>query len=395
MNRLVLLLPLFLLAAACAPCAEETPKDTARKALPEARTGRKYEKPSIQRFWASVEYVATWTKDQPAPGFPLLTVGNITVPGSGALGNPATRELYHPGDTGFGITHGVQARIGAWLDDNRKWGVEAEGFWSPRRRKNTEVVVSPAGNLMVGFPLFDPLANRESFNAFTFPGATVENNYKREQALWSAGLRGVYDFHRGARWDLAASAGFKTVTLEDEYAVRYGITTPGTSLFGVDRIETANKFYGAEFGLRALYHAGRFHAEIAPRLALGANLQDLDIHAAQYLVVGGVTVLAAQGVLFALPGSNIGGHQRTRFGLIPGVDLKAGVDITKRLEFNAGLAFSYWQSVIRASDQLDRRLNITMTAFSPARVGPRVPAVLYDTTDFWSLGLTAGFKVKF
>ena len=90
--------------------------------------------------------------------------------------------------------------------------------------------------------------------------------------------------------------------------------------------------------------------------------------------------------------------------IVPGVislilfGLKLGIDVTDHLRIFAGYDFLYLSSVVRPGDQIDLNVSPSFrpTIFGPgAGGGPRQPAVLYRTSDYWAQGFNFGLMYRY
>src|SRR2546425_12913344 len=75
-----------------------------------------------ERFHARAEYLSWWTKDGPER-VPLVTDGRLSTPG--------TRVFMGGEDIDVGRRDGARLTLGYWLTPDRRWGLEASGFYLP------------------------------------------------------------------------------------------------------------------------------------------------------------------------------------------------------------------------------------------------------------------------
>ena len=91
------------------------------------------------------------------------------------------------------------------------------------------------------------------------------------------------------------------------------------------------------------------------KLAVGQTRQTVEIEG-----VSGATTAAgpqsAFGGILALP-SNMGTHKRTVFGIIPEGGASLVFLVAPGVRLHAGYTATYWNSVVRPGDQIDRRIN--------------------------------------
>src|SRR5262249_11974756 len=85
------------------------------------------------RFWGSIDYLAWWIKDAPAP--PLVTIGspNDFVPG--AIGQPGT-VVVGGSHIDYDTFSGVRFNSGMWFNDCQTRGMESSVFFLGQEQKN-------------------------------------------------------------------------------------------------------------------------------------------------------------------------------------------------------------------------------------------------------------------
>ena len=89
--------------------------------------------------------------------------------------------------------------------------------------------------------------------------------------------------------------------------------------------------------------------------------------------------------------SNIGTFEQDDFAVVPELGATVGFNVTERLKATVGYTFIYWSRVARASEQIDRDINL------PPVPGPNTlrPEFAFDMTDFWAQGVNLGFEYSF
>src|SRR5262249_13779926 len=78
--------------------------------------------------WAEAEYLLWWMRGASLP--PLVTTSPPGTPQSqaGVLGAPGTRVLFGGSDVNDEARSGGRFRLGTWLDDCQRFGLEVGGF---------------------------------------------------------------------------------------------------------------------------------------------------------------------------------------------------------------------------------------------------------------------------
>jgi hypothetical protein len=87
--------------------------------------------PSGPRTWGSADYLLWWVRKAEVP--PLVVTGSPLDAFPGALGQPNTQVLFGNHERNYDTFSGLRLNLGAWLDGDRLWGVEAGGFALERR----------------------------------------------------------------------------------------------------------------------------------------------------------------------------------------------------------------------------------------------------------------------
>ena len=135
------------------------------------------------------------------------------------------------------------------------------------------------------------------------------------------------------------------------------ITAPNT-ISDFDRFATSNQFNGINTGLRLRWQSGFqwFALTGHGKVAFGQTRQTVEIEG-----VSGASSVAtpAQGGILALS-SNIGHYERKVFGIIPEGGAQLVFLLSPGCRFSMGYTATYWNSVVRAGGQIDRRVNPTL-----------------------------------
>src|SRR5262249_61083084 len=88
----------------------------------------------------------------------------------------------------------------------------------------------------------------------------------------------------------------------------------------------------------------------------------------------GNLVSTQSGGLLALP-TNMGGHTRTVFSVVPELGLNLGYQLTDHIRIFAGYTVLYWTHVARPGQQIDRTINSNQlpTIAGPGSLGGGPP----------------------
>ncbi len=384
------------------------------------------------RLYGGAEYLLWWVKDAPLP-VPLITTGPIETTHHGWIINSDTTILYgahrDPATGGndsqsFPGFNGTRLTLGYWLDDAQTYAIEGRGFLLQTRSAGysiysdqnglpvinipnfTTIPYAPAGRPVIGTPSEDGIPpslpdNPARFdgNAGIFAGGVAISNSLR---FWGADATGVMNLYRAPSWEFSALGGFRYLDLAETFNLLYestGVTGAYTGSYGAafDVFQTRNRFYGASLGLRGNSLYGPFSVEMSGRVSLGVNHQLVNIYGgyqAINFVAPGVVSAGPEG-FFAQP-ANSGRYTSNEFALVPEAQVKLGYDVTPAIRFTVGYDVLYESSVVRPGDQINRNLPKGQTFLQNGGiVSSSSPTPLFNRTDFYAHGLTAGVSFRF
>jgi hypothetical protein len=319
------------------------------------------------------------------------------------------------------IQSGARFTLGYWLTEPNIWtarneiqclGVEGRFFFVGQQSRAIEDSTSPA----IVRPFFDVNDHHESFLPIAAPGygagiitaLAKHDMWGAELSLW----KNLYYNPLGTVFGVYGLCGFRYVGFDSDVeihtvsVVNSTITNPGlgdfASLAGsrIDAAEaftTHNNFYGAEFGVRFEWNTQLMILDTDIRFAIGSTEEDLNIVGTQTRTVG-TTATTSLGDLLALP-SNIGQHHKSQFSQIPEIDVKLKFPVANHLTLTTGFSALYWTHVARASEQIDRQIDISQIPNFPPGAGVPstglgVPAVLFRQTELFLVGISAGAEFR-
>jgi len=358
--------------------------------------------PERRQFWISGEYLMWWQRSQSVP--PLITgsLPNTAVADAAVIGAPNTVVLYD--SSPLTTRGGGRFTMGTWLPHfcNRV-GIEASYFFLSR--SNSTSNFASDGSAILGRPFIDGGMNNAEL--FSFPGlASGSASVSNFSQLWGFEGNVRYKWHCGPRHWIDVLGGYRYLNLNEGISIREDVTFgPNTGAPGLRAVEdesftTRNQFNGAQFGLDGECRVwNRWFLGWSTKVALGNVRQTVNITGTTTFtnVPAPFVDSVQQGALLASP-TNIGSYSQNRFAVLPEVSLKFGYDITDNLRIFAGYNFLYLSSVVRPAEQIDLNFNQSFTpnlAGPGPGVGPRVPAVLFRTNDYWAQGLTFGLQYRY
>src|SRR5262249_12536514 len=175
-----------------------------------------------------------------------------------------------------------------------------------------------------------------------------------------------------------------------------GTLNAGDAIALVDQFKTVNNFYGGQLGLSGEIRWGRFYVDMRGLVAIGVTHQRAGINGmTPFFQPAGNLVFTQHGGILALP-TNIGGHTRTVFSVVPEVGLNVGYQLTDNLRIYVGYTVIVWTNVARPGQQIDRTINSNQlpTVAGPGSLGggPARPAFSFHETTFWAQGLNLGLE---
>jgi hypothetical protein len=357
-------------------------------------------KPCGPSCYGSIEALFWWTKH--APVVPLITT-NPDPNSIASLAEPGTTILFGDKPIDFGNITGIRGTLGCLVCDSTAgvegiiWGLPKQGrtFTAASAGVDGPVIAVPISSTVTNIPVGTVPLGETSFNAGNVP-SLIRANATTE--LWGADVLGVVILHSHEHSYCSIVGGFKYIDLRESLTldqVFFDATVPG-SLSIHDGFSTKNQFYGAAAGLRVGFGCKRIGLDLAGQVAVGPSRQ-------QYTAVGsttatpgafGLTGGTTPGGTFALP-SNIGTFSKNECIVVPQGQAKVTVDVLCHLSLFAAYDFLYMNSVLRASNQIDRNINPTQNTILQPTTGVPAPLPNFNRTDYWAQGVSFGLEFRY
>lgn len=366
--------------------------------------------------WVSADYLLWRTAGMQLP--PLVTTSPPGTPQAkaGVLGFDSTTVLFGDEKLFTGDVNGVRLRPGLWFDRDSRIGVQGDLFslesqsalfTAQGNASGSPILARPFFNINPRHPIthvFNPPA-REDAQLISFPTITRgEIAIAADSQLQSASLAlrtllacesfcrpGVTSY---SRVDLLT--GYRYMELSDDLLIVEELNSldPATlaSFDITDLFTTENRFQGIDLG--AIWQGAwqRFTVELLLKSAVGNVNQRVDIHGGTVIAQRNGTEQSFPAGFLALP-SNSGSYQRDHWTVVPELGAVIGFQVLPKVRATVGYSLIYWNSVVRAGDQIDRFLNpdqipppIVPTA------GPPFPAFHFVESNYWAQGLTVGLE---
>ncbi|MCS7047061.1 MAG: BBP7 family outer membrane beta-barrel protein [Gemmataceae bacterium] len=369
--------------------------------------------PRPGKFWLRGEYLLWQLNRQSAP--PLVSSDPTGLGEASGRALPGTQVIY--GDEQLqddnGIRSGARFAFGFWFPHCCDWGLDASFFFLANR--GSQFTAGSPG--VISRLFYDDTNQQEAYQVVSGPytdpfgqdfvanGTTTIQNKTR---LWGFDVNFRKKLCCGPRYWLDGQIGYRYLQLADTLDIYESIYPdelgrPFQQTLVYDGFRTRNQFNGFQLGLEGeLRIIGRWYLAGSVKVAFGVVRQVVDIQGSTtFLNVDdgtGQNIPRIDGVggLYALV-TNIGRYERDDFAFLPEFGIKLGFDITDHLRIYAGYNALYLSSVVRAADQIDRRVNIDYIpdVLNPRPVRgpqPMTPAVLLRRADFWAQGAQFGLE---
>lgn len=352
------------------------------------------------RFWFDADYLYWKIKNSPEP-VPLVV-------GQNAKGQPFTGTFLGDRDIDLGWRSGGKFALGYWFDNSGCLGIECNYFFLGNKSK--QFGVGTADNLAprLRIPYFDVNLDAEDSIALSTPGRFAGNAYlKLKNSMQGAELNVIALVPSCDPFmSFGLLAGFRYWNFDEDlkFIVNSGLVSTPSIFNTIDKFNVQNNFYGGQLGASFDYHYCSFFFNLKGKVALGAMYQKLGIHGAFETNEISDTATGAlvkyPGGIFALP-SNIGNHKKTRFSVIPEVDVNLGYQFTECFSVHVGYSAMYVTNVLWAGKQIDPNINTTQSILfdfpnpQPPLVGPESPRARMRSEGLWVQGLNVGVQFTF
>jgi hypothetical protein len=323
------------------------------------------------------------------------------------------------GGLDYGAFNGLRLNLGGWLDQDRRFGVEAGGFALEHRAVGFSAQGDATGQPFLATPFVNAVTGHQNVyfisQNFADPALTAlltgSVGVVSSTSLWSWEISGVANLARTTAWNVDFLGGFRQTSLRENFsyvttasnivpggAALFQLTPldPGFSVTTFDGIATRNTFNGAQLGARVDRQWGRLSVDVVGKLGLGSmheavNIQGLTTTNAPLPVTQAVGGIYAQQ-------SNIGTFNRDVFAVIPEVGVNLSFQLKPSVIARVGYTFLYMSNVVRPGDQIDPQINVNRVPIDPAfgtPGGPNRPAFDVRTTGFWAQGINLGLEFRF
>lgn len=391
------------------------------------------------KFWVEADYLGWFIKKNPLPP-PLLTTASETDPLPGAIGQPGTHVVLGRKDIRMGWMNGFQVGGGSVIDANMD--IEGSYFLLPTISKRKSISTSgEPGAADYAVPVFDitgvlGLNGIPGETVFILPGPLFNApgffglfKLRISSRFQGAELNEIYHCIKKDPFQLDCLGGFRWLQLKESLIFKAKTNTvpnfpsPFEFFNFSDRFQTDNNFLGAQLGIRAKYAIQNWDLEGILKGALGATLERIKIKGSSqtsggnlFFLTRGIANECLPGGIFAQP-TNIGTHRKSSFAGTFEAHVRSGYRIINNLDVHIGYTFLWLSKVLRPGNQIDRKINSTLTALAdasratvgtgpgpipfgepaaaPSRRGSKKPKVRFKTSSFYAQGIDVGATFHF
>ncbi len=360
------------------------------------------------RFWTEGDYHMWWFKKE---NFPALLESLPAGGGAPAIlvGGDGLDRTQH---NGGGLT------LGGWCTDYQGFGIEGSFFVMESTNKSFGFAGSGLpGSATLVRPFTDVLSGQTAVLPISSPGlfsgsaiGTTAGVQCDSGRFFGADIHMLGNICCDAfgRWDFLI--GYRYLSLDDRFsmeststAVSPLVSPNGQALTSVlDRINTGNRFNGADFGLKWQYYFfDALSVRATARIAFGASDEGATL-AGETSTLSFPTRLNPNGVpmtfgsgFLARP-SNPGTHT-DQFAVVPEADLSLVYNLCDWMRLSVGYTFLYWSNVARSGGQVDTNINrLEVPALTPP-IGVTVlpPLAQIHCTNFWAQGFNVGLEFRY
>ena len=350
--------------------------------------------PPNHGLYGQIEYLLWWLREGRVP--PLLTTS--TPASAGVLGRPDTQILY--GDDRLQTRHGdrfngTRFTLGYQFGDCPTLGVEATAFFL--ERDSTHFKATSGGDAVLAIPFINALDGHETSEIIAGTGPLGPRTgefvgYSRVE-LFGQEVNAAVSLHHDASTRLDLLLGARFLQMRD----RLDLTSTGrllpaqTTLVGLtDHFRVGDQFYGGQAGLRSEWCWGHCSLGVTGELAPGATVALVRAFGDRIFQTPDARLTSPFGLL--VQPSNSGSATHTNFDFVYQLTVNAGWRLCDRLRLFTGYTFLGWSSPLRAGDQIDRVVNLALTANPPH--GPDRPALPFRSETFWAQGWNAGVELS-
>ena len=331
---------------------------------------------------------------------PPLIVGNpndiSVIP---RLDQPGVQTLFGDGEGDDEMSVGVRLDYGKYLSDNIGIGGR---FWTLADNSVSASYNASNYNGSLGIYNFDynptvaPNPGNDSVVlSANNGGLNVLGNARVEDSveLWAAEAYARLKFSCNKNCRLDFIGGFSHINLENDFGLNANVVdVTGLVRSYSDSLSTENEFNGGQVGFEMVMNRGRWMARSLTKVHLGNMEQTATASGSRSQVAaGGGAATTLDGGIFTV--DTLGTATDDTFAFIPEVNFKLAYRFRKNVLLSAGYSFLYFDSVVMASDILDR--NIDGQAVNSFTTPNFLTTPVIQDSSFWVQGVDLGIVIDF
>lgn len=348
--------------------------------------------PCQNQFWAEADYLYWQIQDSPEI-IPLVIEQPLEDgPFDVVLGGKKIKNDWHSG---------ARFAVGYWFDDCKSIGVELDYFFLGKKTHRSSVSSNENGSPRLRVPYFNVTTGLPDSTALATPGVFRGSGSLRV----STKMQGVeLNLVKELSWNgfnIRALTGFRYWSFDDR--LTFSSNSPLVIIPSIynnrDKFHTQNNFFGAQMGASFSECFCSFILSIKAKIALGAMCQKSIINGRFQTNEFTGEAQTFPGGYFAQP-TNMGTYEKTRFAVIPELNMNLGYQVTECLGFHIGYSVLYATKVLRAAKQMSSDVNPTQSANieftpDPVLVGEPSPKARLRSSGLWAQGVNIGLDVTF
>ncbi len=355
------------------------------------------------RYWLGAEYAMFWMRGQSLPPLVTTSPAGTASGNAGLLGTPGATVLFGDSSSNTGMRSGALLSGGAWLDQNRTLGVQAD--FLDLEDKADAFSAASNGSQILARPFINSLTDKEAVSVIAFPGIVHGSISARSE---TDGLLGAEFLLRenlggGDHFRVDVIGGWRFLRFGDNVDIYSSQTSVsptsllavGTQINAADEFATKNTYNGFGVGLASDFWYGPLDLQLVAKISAGLNQEGIDIAGTTTSTVPGAAPVVRTGGLLALS-NNIFHYDKDEGSAVPEVSCRVGYQITPNIRATVGYTLIIWDDVARAGDQINRVINPTLVPGFPG--GPSttpVPSIPLYQNNLYIQGLTLGMEVRF
>lgn len=345
------------------------------------------------QFWLEADYL--YWQIQDSPEILPLVIEQPVVNGlfNVVLGGKKIKNDWHSG---------ARFTLGYWFDSCNSLGAEVNYFFLGKKSNQSNVASDENGSPRLRVPFFNVNTGQPDSTAVATPGLFKGDAFlKISNRMQGAELNIIKAISLENSSNFKVLGGFRYWNFDD--SVTFFVDSPLVAFPTVynnqDKFNTQNNFYGGQIGACFDQCFSCFQFNVKGKVALGAMCQRSIVHGRFKTNEFTGSVQTFAGGYFAQP-TNMGNHKKTRFSVIPELDISIGYQIMDCLRVRAGYSALYASGVLRAAKQMNSAINPTQSANieftpTPVLVGEPSPQAKLKSSGLWTQGINVGLDFSF